>query len=84
MPSLLSLALLTTLLAGCATSRQLVVGTCPNYPDPPESTLQTLEDAARKDKPTEQWVIDQSKLKDQLEVCRRERALTEMSLRPRN
>jgi hypothetical protein len=70
-------------LAACATNRALVVGTCPKYPDPPETTLQTLADAARKDKPTEQWVIDQSKLKDQLELCGRERALGEMALRPR-
>jgi hypothetical protein len=60
-----------------------VTGVCPKYPDVPETTLQTLEEAARKDKATEQWVIEQSKLAEKLDTCGRERALGELMLRPR-
>jgi hypothetical protein len=60
-----------------------VTGVCPKYPDVPETTLQTLEEAARKDKATEQWVIEQSKLADKLDVCARERAMGQMLLAPR-
>lgn len=65
-----TVAISIPLLAGCAANRTLL-GVCPEYPYPPESTLQTLEEAARRDKPTEEWVIDQSQLADQLDACRR-------------
>jgi hypothetical protein len=60
-----------------------VTGVCPKYPDVPETTLQTLEEAAKRDPETGRWIIEQSKLAEKLDVCARERAMGQMLLAPR-
>jgi hypothetical protein len=67
--------------AACTWSPPL---TCPDYPDTPESTLLTLERAARTDPATGQYLIDQSRLADKLDACGRQHALGEIMLRPRD
>lgn len=46
-----------------------IVVACPEYPDTPDSVLDTLEAQAQTDQPTGQYLIDQSKLADQLDAC---------------
>lgn len=57
------------LLSGCV--RGPVVGVCPEYPDTPDSVLDTLAAQAKTDAPTGQYLIDQSQLADQLDACHR-------------
>jgi D-serine deaminase-like pyridoxal phosphate-dependent protein len=59
------------------------MGVCPEYPNPPPGALDALEEQAKRDPETGEWIIDQSQLADQLDACRRSRAVGQMLLAPR-
>ncbi|UYN98344.1 MAG: hypothetical protein KIT02_10235 [Devosia sp.] len=71
--SLLTAAISTLLLAGCATVQAPVklTGVCPDLPAPTGQALDALEDAARADPDTAEWVIDLSQHYDALDRCGR-------------
>lgn len=78
-----TIVLLTLPLSGCASQLQdfltllnpfggrseTTVVVCPEYPVTPPEVVDVLEREARASEPFEQWVIDQSQLRDNLRSC---------------
>lgn len=66
MRSTAALAILATLMTGCATVR--VAGECPALPAPPAAAVEALEAAGGP--AVDGWVVDLANHYDKIEVCR--------------
>ena len=71
MRSTIAALILTLALSGCVTGRGVGPVKCVGLQDPPETVVDALEGAARKDASAAAWVIGLDGHYEKLDVCRK-------------